>query len=426
FAPESHPDPKETLMRQHAFHIDIVETATEAEALLLEASLIKQHMPRYNKMLKDDKSYPFLKITGEEYPRLIVVRGRKSDGSHYFGPFTSAKLLKQCIALLRRMFPMRTCQPMPKKECLMYHIKQCPAPCIDPSVSGVYQQTVQELKMFLEGKKKALIQQLTKRMDQASKDRDYESARIYRDQIHALTKVASTAVPKHEHATGLLLLQQKIRLNRFPNRIEAFDISNFQGDNPVASMVVFESGKPKRSDYRKFKIKTVKGIDDFEMIKEAVLRRYKRLLEENKPLPDLILIDGGKGQLSHAREALDELNLSDMDLISIAKQHEWIYKPGRSEPYILPADSQALQILRHLRDEAHRFAISFYRSLHRKKMLTSELQNIEGIGPKKTAALLAHFRTFSAIQQASVEDLASVSGIDRKTAIQIAEFFKTH
>lgn len=415
---------KEDFIQRDARDIEIVQTASEAEALLLEASLVKQHSPRYNQELKDDKSYPFLKVTmEEEYPRLLVVRGRPSDGSVYFGPYTNLRLLHQAVSFLRRLFPMRTCNVLPKKVCLMYHIGQCRGPCEKYVTKGEYRELVKELVLFLEGRRGALLKHLGRKMQEASKARHFEEARIYRDQIQALSTISILRSPLNR-VTVLEEMQTKFSLARYPRRIEAFDISNFTGKNPVGSLVVFEDGAPKRSDYRKFKIKTVQGIDDYQMMKEVVRRRYERLLNEKTPLPDLILIDGGKGHLAAAKEELDNLNLADLDILSIAKQHEYLFKPHRPQPYVLPQDSAILQLLRHVRDEAHRFAISFYRSLHKKSIAWSELDDVPGIGPKKKATLIKAFKSVAAVKTLSAEALAAAPGIDLKAAKNIEDYFK--
>lgn len=426
FGPEVHPEFKEMLIRREAVKIDLVRTVTEAEALLLECSLIKHHLPKYNKMLKDDKSYPYLKITQEEYPRLVIVRGRTSDGAKYYGPFTNVRLLRQAVAMLRRFFPMRTCEPMPAKVCLLYHIGQCPGPCEKHTDAAGYAASVKDLCNFLDGKRDALIRSLARRMKEAADNRQFELAKTYRDQMQALTAVAvgRTAQSVADRPAALQDLQRILNLSRYPSRIECFDISNIHGKNPVGSMVVMIDGKPQPSEYRRFKIKTVVGIDDYRMMREVVGRRYERLLNEQKPLPDLVLIDGGLGHLAAAKEELDRLNLTDLDVISIAKQHEYLYKPERPMPYVLPPASPVLQMLRHLRDEAHRFAITFYRSLHRKDMQATELDGIPGIGPVKRARLLKAFKTTGAIKGQSAAAIAEAAGIDAKTAKAVEEYFK--
>ncbi len=424
FNPDYNPDSKEKLIRRDAVKIDLVETATEAEALLLEASLVRQYKPKYNIALRDDRSYPFLKITDEKYPRLLLVRGRKSDGSKYFGPFTNVKLLRQSISILRRLFPMRTCNPLPKSVCLMYHIGQCQGPCEEKVGVEEYKTLTDELGMFLEGKRDVLICSLTKRMSEASQKKNYELAKTYRDQINALVTVSERKAPVGK-PSQLLQLQRILKLDRYPARIECFDISNFAGSNTVASMVVFENGKPKKSDYRKFKIKTVEGINDYDSMREVVSRRYQRLLNENKPLPDLVFIDGGKGHLACAKEELNRLNLADLDIISIAKKQEQIYKPGRLQPYIFPQDSPVLQLMRSIRDEAHRFAITFYRQLHAKEMVWSVLDEAPGVGKKRKAIILSQYQTIESLREADAEEIASKCGFGLDLAKKIELYIKS-
>ena len=346
--------------------IDFIETPSEAEALLLEASLVKEKMPKYNQELKDDKSYPFLKITAEEYARLLIVRKRKPDGSKYFGPYTSVALLRQAVTMLRREFPLRTCKKLPKKVCLMYHLKLCGGPCEGQQSKADYLATVKELEAFLEGHRSALVTSLSRRMKEHAGKKEYEEAKVFYEQIRALSVIPAGRAEKHDPLDVLALMKEALALPRAPKRIEGFDISNIFGKEAVGSMVVFLDGRPARREYRKFKIKTVRAIDDTRMMKEVITRRYSGSLSQTTPLPDLILIDGGKGHLSAAKEALDAMDLSEPVVMSIAKQHEHLFLPKRGGPVILPQSSPVLHLLRHLRDEAHRFAIQYHRKLHKK------------------------------------------------------------
>ena len=410
---------KEGILLAQITRIDHIETPGEAEALLLEASLIKQLRPKYNQELKDDKSYPFLKITGETYPRLQIVRRRKADGATYFGPYTSAYLLRQAVERLRREFPLRTCRTLPKKVCLMYHIGQCGGPCENKVSPEAYGRIVKDLEAFLEGRKDALVRTLTRRMREHAAAREYEQARAIHQEIHALASVPSPDPLRHDPSPALARLAEALGLERAPQRIEGFDISNIQGSEPVGSMVVLVAGRPVRSDYRRFKIRTVSGIDDFAMMKEVVGRRYARLIEEKKALPDLVLIDGGKGQLSAAVSALRELGLDQtLPIVSIAKQHEHLYLPGREMPVVLPLSSPALKLLLVLRNEAHRFAITFHRRLHRKAQLTSPLDRVSGVGPRTRQRIL---KAVSASELPRIEagELARRAGISRTLATRI-------
>lgn len=360
---------KEGKMLGELRRIDFIETPTEAEALLLEASLVKERQPKYNQELKDDKSYPFLKITAEEFPRLLIVRKRPTDGGRYYGPYTSVRLLKQAVTMLRVLFPMRTCQPMPNKVCLMYHIGQCKGPCVAEINRDQYRVMVKELGLFLEGRRDVLLKALFRKMKEHSKQREYEKAQVVYQEIKALSLIPKRGVSRQESAQILQNLREVLSLPRLPVRIDAFDISNIAGKEAVGSMVVFIDAKPSRENYRRFKIRTVEGIDDYEMMREVIRRRYTRVLEEKQPWPDLVVIDGGKGHLAAAKKELDRLGFKTLPILSIAKQHEHLFLPARETALILPQNSPVLQLIQHLRDEAHRFAITYHRKLHRDTLL---------------------------------------------------------
>lgn len=415
---------KEGRMLNEVSVIDFIETPSEAEALLLEASLIKENQPKYNQELKDDKSYPFLKITAEEFPRLLVVRNRKSDGGKYFGPYTSSSLLRQAVSMLRRLFPMRTCNPLPDKVCLMYHIRQCKGPCVGEIDVERYGQIVRELELFLQGRRDILVRSLFKRMKLLSAKREYEEARSIFGEIKALSAVPQSAHSRKQDSRALANLQQAFALPRIPSRIEGFDISNISGKEAVGSVVVFVDGKPSRKDYRRFRIKTVKGIDDYQMMREVVRRRYRRALNEKETLPDLVVIDGGKGHLGAAKLELDALNLGDLPILSIAKQHEYIFSPDREKPHIFPQSSPHLQLVRHLRDEAHRFAINYHRRLHKKEALISILDEIPGVGPKTKQKLLKKFGTISRVKVLTEKELVALGGLNKKVARNIEALLK--
>ncbi len=410
---------KEGKMLSEARHIDYIKTPTEADALLLEASLVKENQPKFNQELKDDKSYPYLKITDEEFPRLLVVRGRKADGGRYFGPYTDARLLRQAVGMLRRLFPMRTCHPIPDKVCLMYHIGQCKGPCVGEIDRSKYGEIVKELGLFLEGHRAALVRGLSRRMKEYSVKREYEKAKSVYDQMLALSSLPRADVLKKRTNQVLTALKEAFSLPTEPRRMEGFDISNIAGREPTASMVVFLDGKPARSEYRRFKIKSVKGIDDYEMMREVIKRRFTRLLEERQAPPDLVVIDGGKGHLSAAWGQMQKLGLQKIPVISIAKQHEHIFEPGRETPRIYPQNSPLLQLIQRLRDEAHRFAVTFHRRLHRKEALASRLDEIPGMGPKTKRRLIKKFMTVSAIKKASEEEIAEKCSLSGKVARNI-------
>ena len=361
---------KEGVMLSHLWAVDILETPTEAEALLLEAALVKEQLPKYNKLLRDDKSYPFLKITAEEYPRLLIVRQRKADGGKYFGPYTGVGLLRQAVDWLRHEFPLRTCRKLPKKVCLMYHLGLCGGHVKDAQGMAEYLARVKELEFFLQGRRDVLVRQLTKRMKEYSVNREYEEANRVLSEIKALSAVSNKG-EKTDLDKVLKDLQEALALPKFPKRIECYDISNISGKEAVGSMVVFIDGSAARSEYRKFRIKTVHEINDYKMMQEVIRRRFSRAILEKQMLPELVVIDGGKGHLSSVKIVMEELGLADVAVISIAKQHEYLFKPDRETPFIFPQSSPFLEMIRRLRDEAHRFAISYHRKLHRKAVLNS-------------------------------------------------------
>lgn len=350
-------------------NVDFIPTHSEAEALIYEASMVKRMRPKYNVELKDDKSYPYLKITNEAYPRLLITRKRTSDGSRYFGPYTNAKLLKAAVKVMRRIFPLRICNRMPKKTCLVYHIGECPGPCAGKVSKAGYRRAVKELTLFLEGKRNKLLKGLSSNMLAASKKMQYELAARMRDRINALSVtteggVKISAFDEVEDLRHLLGIRRKLC------RIDAFDISNISGKEAVGSMVVFINGKPRISEYRKYKIRTVEGVNDYAMMREVVIRRYKRALHERLRLPDLIIIDGGKGHLATAIEALRALGLGKRPIIGIAKEFERIWLPRKDIPLALHKNSPVLHLLQRIRDEAHRFAHRYFTTLRRKKLIS--------------------------------------------------------
>ena len=347
--------------------IDYIDTASEAEALILEASLIKQHGPKYNVELKDDKSYPYIEISGEDYPRISVERpSRKKKSSIYYGPYVNPGLIREALALLRKIFHFRTCDPFPKKECLDYHIGLCEAPCIGKVSQKEYAKNIKNVQLILEGKKDELYRRLRKEMESLSKGRRYEEAANVRDQLRAIGALYSGTKDINYYKEAEQL-QRALNLPRRPERIECFDISNIMGNQAVGSMVSFFNGQPDKKNYRRFKIKDVEGIDDFRMIAEIVKRRYRRLRDERAMFPDLVVVDGGKGQLSAACEQLEALNVI-VPIISLAKKEEEIYLPKKRNPVKLLKSSLGLKVLQRVRDEAHRFAITYHRQLRSKNV----------------------------------------------------------
>ena len=542
--------------------IEWLVTRSESEALLTEAAMIKEHEPRYNILMRDDKSYPYVRITNEPFPQVLLTRKIVNDGSRYFGPFTEVYNLRETLKVIHKIFPVRSCSYLINDDiiarkkisvCLDYHIRKCLGPCEGLQSQEDYSAMIEEVVRFLHGRTDKIVKQLRNEMVEASQKQDYEEAALCRDRISAVEaftkrqrkisasfadqdiiavavqqkdacaavirlrngriigrermflsgvyeqnmseilsgfmkqfylesdflpqeillqekpegcdslaewlsekrgkKVTITAPQRGEKAklvrlslqNAELLLAENIRkrerrrelvpemiqqlqadlnLEVPPRRIEAFDISNIQGSNPVGSMVCFVDGVAKKSEYRKFKIKTVKGIDDFAMIREVVLRRYSRLKSEKATFPDLILIDGGKGQLSMAVSALQELGLSYISVIGLAKRLEEVYVPGSSDPQNIPKSSPGLFLLRRIRDEAHRFAVTFHR-LRRKKAATESIfDGISGIGPARRKNLLTKFENVKSISDASVEKVAEEVGVGEKLAEEIISVAK--
>ena len=532
--------------------LEWVITDSEAEAFLLESNLIKHHRPRYNIQLRDDKSYPYIKLTSyESFPRLFLTREPKEDGALYFGPYTNVKAAKKSLGLIQRLFPLRRCKgkfKLRSRPCLNYHIKECSGPCVKKIASGEYSSLARGVCLFLQGHYESLLSQLEKEMEEASRDERFERAAKLRDLIRVIhrigqaQKVASfpggdrdligvayggeeacvvvfqtregkvvgkkhfllkirqedegkdilaffvkqyygkvsfippevllqyeitdqaainrwllerrggkvkLVVPQKgpkvklmqlvtknarlilqqerskEKNEALLQLKNYLNLKENPSLIEGFDVSNIKGKEATGSVVVFREGKAQKSSYRRFKIKTVKQIDDFAMLSEVVKRRYQRSLKESHPLPHLILIDGGKGQLSSCLKTLKELGLGHVSLVGLAKEFEEVYLPSRSLPLDVPHDAAALRLLQEIRDEAHRFAHSYHRKVRQKKMSRSSLDDIPGVGEKTKKALLTHFRSVSLIKNKSLEELKQIPGIGEKTARRILERLRT-
>lgn len=419
FRREAALSPRIAKMVQLIHDCEFRETASETEALILESELIKEHHPRYNVVFRDDKSYPMLKLTHEPYPRLIVTRRKPKDSGLYFGPYPDAALMHEAVRFLRRVFPLRTCRRFPQSPCLEYHLGQCLAPCAGYINEARYNRIVRDLVAFLEGKRDKLLNELSRRMQQASRRRHFEEAARLRDQIQALTSVI-VAKEKSLTAGPLEQLQAALKLPRIPQRIEAFDISNIFGEAAVGSMVVFAGGRPYKAHYRRFTIESVPGIDDFKMMQEVVHRRYSGSLASSLPKPDLILVDGGKGQLGAACEVLAELKLP-IPAIGLAKRFEQIFLPGFATPVMLLPTSPVLHLLQHIRDEAHRFAITFHRHIRRKAVRASVLDGFAGIGPVRKQRLLRHFGTVSAVGSAPAGEIAHAGRFSKALAEKIKE-----
>ena len=413
--------PRIARMVERVAGLEVRCTSSEAEALLLEAQLIKEHRPYYNVALRDDKTYPLLKVTREPFPRLVVTRRMLADGAIYFGPYTDAGLMHEAVRFLRRVFPMRTCKTFPNTPCLEYHLGQCLAPCAKYITAKEYQRIVDDLVAFLEGKRDHLLRDLARRMEQASRDQRFEEAARLRDQIQSLTSVI-VAKEKSLSAGPLEQLQAALKLPRLPGRIEAFDISNIFGDYAVGSMVVFSDGKPHTAHYRRFKIETVQGIDDYRMMHEVVRRRYSGTLVAQLPPPELILVDGGKGQLAAACEELGALSLT-IPAMGLAKRFEHIFLPHAEEPIVLLPTSPVLHLVQHIRDEAHRFAIAYHRRVRRGTVTASVLDEIPGVGSVRKAQLLRQFSSLKGLARSSIEEVAKRGRLPKVLAQRVLQRF---
>lgn len=542
-------------------NLQVVVTDSELEALILENNLIKEFKPRYNVNLKDDKSFPFIKVTNELFPRIYPTRKVMNDGAKYFGPYTDVRSMRTSLRMINQIFKIRSCKldltekniaDKKFKVCLDYHIKKCDGPCEGFISPAAYNEMVDEVVKLLKGKTDDLIKDLKNRMELAVKNLEFEKAAELRDKIAQLDSLSSkqkivsddfedrdifaiayegkdstcavfnirsgkligkkqlklsieegeelseiysaaikfyyndfTEIPKEiileiqpddaetltewlkmksgkkikifvpqrgdlkslvkmckENASlqlkeiqlqkmknlgnapySLSALQRDLRLKTIPRRIECFDISNLQGTDTVASMVVFEDGKPKKSLYRKFIIKTVEGPDDFSSMREVIERHYSRLQSENQPLPDLIMVDGGKGQLSSAVEILDKLGFKNYNIIGLAKRLEEVFFPGQSDPELIPKTSSGLKLLQQVRDEAHRFAITFHRTRRSKRIIKTELTDIAGIGKETAKLLLQNFGSVDAIKNSSADEIEKIIG--KKKAGLVISYFKS-
>jgi len=420
----------------HDFDIHVVRS--EPESLLLESKLIKEFKPRFNVSLRDDKRYLMLKVNlSDPIPNFIFTRLKKDDGARYFGPFVNSTALRNAVALARKQFNLRGCRVFTPgeadyKHCLYAHLKNCTAPCVGIVTRGQYLEQVKAACDFLEGQCRDLQPQLEAEMKKAAAAHDFEKAADLRDLLRDLNdtwkktekfaRVPYTLPLSINPENDLVELAKVLGLSVPPQRIEGFDISNISGTFAVASLVSFKQGRPDRANYRRFKIKTVAGQDDFASMAEVVHRRYSRLRREAKPMPDLILIDGGKGQLSMACAELKKLGLEKIPVIGLAKEFEEIYLPNQSLPLRLGLDHPAVKLLQRIRDECHRVANSFNAQLRLKKISESVLDEFPGIGDARKAALLKKFGSVSRLRLATLEQLAEVSGFGGKAAAELKAF----
>ena len=370
-------DPRINRLIERLVSYETYEVQSEIEALILEANLIKKFKPEFNIQLRDDKDYLYIKITKDAFPKVLPARKRVlSDARVYFGPYPSSTAVRSTLKTLRRVFPYRSCKPSVGKSCLHYHLGLCPGVCVGKISDTNYKKNIRNINLFLQGKKKTVVENLKKEMGKASKDLKYEEAAKIYEKIKYLEYILQpkgdvvryTQDPeflKTYRQSELGELKQVLGLRNIPKRIEGYDVSNIQGQFATGSMVVFTDGEADKREYRKFKIKKVSGISDTDMMEEILRRRFKNDWSH----PDLIIVDGGKGQLSACLNVLRELNLK-INCGALAKRLEQIYLPGREKPIKLAANSKALHVVQRLRDEAHRFAIKYHRHLRDKGALT--------------------------------------------------------
>ncbi|MGL6073778.1 MAG: excinuclease ABC subunit UvrC [Fimbriiglobus sp.] len=373
---------------QHIEDIDFIPCETEVDALLYEARLVKDLQPRFNKDLKDDKSFPYLQIrTREEYPRVEVTRTPRRNGVRLYGPFTSARNLRAALQVLQRVFQFRNCTLDIRsnddrwrwfRPCLLHSIRQCSAPCNFRISKEEYRKQIRKLILIMEGKKSKLIREMKAQMLEASQALQFEKAARIRDEMTALgqlslrgdvSKDSQSHVFPIDPKKGLLGLRKVLGLDKTPRTIEGFDIAHLSGTDTVASLVAFLDGLPFKAGYRRYKVKSVEGVDDFASMREVITRRFKRLSDDGDVFPDILLIDGGKGQLSAAMDAFEMLGITPPVVISLAKQEEEIFRPGESESIKLSRHSAALRLLQHVRDEAHRFAQHYHHTLRSKRFM---------------------------------------------------------
>ena len=518
--------------------IEYIVVQTESDAFLLENNLIKKHHPRYNVMLKDDKTYPWICVKNEQFPRVFYTRNVINDGSSYFGPYTSVHMVKLMLDLIRRLYPLRNCKLNLSKEnvekkkykpCLEYHIGNCLAPCIGLQTEENYNESIDHIKKILKGNIQEVISYLKELMKEYSTEFKFEEAQLVKEKIEILEKykskstivssnlnnvdvfnilddnnfayvnflkvvegrivqahtvelkkkldesledlllmavveirerldstakeiiaplsfeldIVNVTVPmrgekksllelsernlkyyrlekqkktekkkeKHSGKRILEVIKKDLNLSILPEHIECFDNSNIQGTNPVAACVVFRNAKPNTKEYRHYNIKTVEGPDDYASMEEVVYRRYKRLMDENKSLPQLIVIDGGKGQLNAALKSLEKLDIKEnVSIIGIAKRLEEIFYPNDPIPLYLDKNSESLKLIQHIRNEAHRFGIKFHRNKRSGNFIKSELDNIPGIGPITINSLLSKFKTIKKIRNLSLDEISSEIG----------------
>ncbi len=437
---ETRADPKLRSLINTIQTWEFITVRNEDEALVLETRLIKEYAPHFNVLMRDDKRHLMLKIDRTEtFPRLKMARLRKDDSCLYFGPFPKGGALRMTADFLIHYLKLRTCKAavpglIDRTHCLAGAIRDCCRPCEGKVSEEEYNARIDRLTAILDGDVKDVLAVLDLKMKEAAEKQQFEKAAHYRDisaNIQSLygQKIRKNMTdPGHPGMPAVEDLQKALRLKKPPRSIECFDISNISGTLAVASLVHFTDGAPDKGKYRKFRIKTITGANDFAMMKEAVSRHFTHLLEKPETLPDLLMVDGGKGQLSSALEALVAVKCPPFPVIGLAKRHEEVFIPGRSEPYLIAHERPALKLLQSVRDEAHRFAITYHRNLRLDTIRNSILDDIEGIGENRKAAILREFGSVQSLRKAPTpESIAErVPGIGLEFAKIIFEYLKKH
>lgn len=427
----THASPRLNKLVETIRDISTMRTETEIEALILENRLIKLYQPFFNVDLKMNERYAYIKITAEKHPRIIVTRVKMDDGAVYIGPYVRVSEVRALLRLVERYLPLRSCggaeaKPQNGRPCMKYSLGRCLAPCCGLCTENEYRDRVADVALLLQGHGAELVERLRKRMDKAARELKFEEAAHLRDTIRAIWRVSRQQNTIPEIPSGkdnfwevLNAMQRVFNLPVLPWRIDGFDISHSAGNFTVGVAVVFEQGYPNPSLYRKFNIRTVEGIDDFRSMKETLTRRYKRCLEGQEPLPQLILIDGGPVQLEFAMQALDDLGIHNIPIISLAKEFEEVYMPNQKEPVRLDHTDPVLRLLQHVRDESHRFAITSHRTRRGKSFTRSKIEEVPGIGRAKAAMLITKFGSVRAIKDLPPEELAAAPGIGPALAKRI-------
>jgi excinuclease ABC subunit C len=410
-------DPKTRLLVADIVQTDWIVAASEAEALFLESEFIKRYKPKYNIDWKDEKNFVYVKIGTEQFPVVSYVRRPLDDKAHYFGPFTSADALRRAMRMLRKVFPYVTHATWPKRGCLQYHLGLCPGPEEGVITATDYKKSLRKLELYLKGEQTKLIGQLDHEMQRAAKSKDFETAAKRRDQLTDLRAFGKQMIFGDKEAFDLTRdqaltgLQDMLGLNKVPRRIEAYDISHLGGTDNVASMVVFQDGVPNRDEYRRFKMHTG-GNDDYAHMREVISRRFGPKHAAEWAAPDLLLIDGGQGQLSAALGVMDQMGI-EAPAVGLAKREEEIVRRsagGNYDSVLLPRDSHVLQLLQRVRDEAHRFAITYQSILRGQRQTASLLDTIPGIGPVTRKVLVKRFGSVRGVKAATLDEVAAAIG----------------